>query len=78
MPIAIAGCQSSISEVDPASQVSRDDTQLVLNNAVLEQSNPQADTVWKIRADNITYSDDNQIATLDKVVGNLLQGEETI
>ena len=78
LPIAIVGCRSSIPEVDPASQVSRDNTQLVLNNAVLEQSNPQSNTVWKIKADNITYSDDNQIATLDKVVGNLFEGNSVI
>ena len=78
LPIAIAGCRSSTPEVDPASLVSRDDTQLVLNNAVLEQSNSQSNTVWKIKADNITYSDDNQIATLDKVVGNLYEGDSVI
>ena len=78
LPIAITGCRTSTPKVDPASQVSRDDTQLVLNNAVLEQSNPQSNTVWKIKADNITYSDDNQIATLDKVVGNLFEGDSVI
>ena len=78
LPIAIVGCRSSIPEVDSASQVSRDNTQLVLNNAVLEQSNPQSNTVWKIKADKITYSDNNQIATLDKVVGNLFEGDSVI
>ncbi|MEL6493898.1 MAG: LPS export ABC transporter periplasmic protein LptC, partial [Cyanobacteria bacterium J06623_7] len=73
LPVILIGCQASTPEVDPALQISRDETQLVLNNAVLEQSNPQSDTVWKIKADNITYSDDNQIATLDRVVGNLWQ-----
>ena len=78
LPIAIAGCRSQTPEVDPASQVSRDNTQLVLNNAVLEQSNPQSDTIWKIKANNITYSDNNQIATLDKVVGNLVKDDSVI
>ena len=78
LPLAIAGCQSSTPEVDPASLVSRNDTQLVLNNAVLEQSNPQSNTVWKIKADNITYSDNNQVAILDKVVGNLFEDDLVI
>ncbi len=73
--ISITGCQSSSPDVglDRASEVSRLDTQLVLNNAVLEQSNKKSNTVWKIKADKIVYSEDKQTATLDQVVGNLLQ-----
>jgi LPS export ABC transporter protein LptC len=76
--INITGCQSSESDVDRASEVSRLDTQLVLNNAVLEQSNRKSNTVWKIKADKIVYSEDKEIATLDKVVGNLLQNDTVI
>lgn len=57
---------------------SRVDTRLVLNNAVLEQSNKQENTVWKIKADNIVYSEDKKTAVLDRVVGNLLQNGEII
>ncbi|NJL51825.1 MAG: LPS export ABC transporter periplasmic protein LptC [Hydrococcus sp. SU_1_0] len=71
--VVITGCQSSQPDVDQVSSASRLDTELVLNNAVLEQSNEQTNTVWKIKADNIVYSEDKQIATLDKVVGNLVQ-----
>lgn len=71
-------CQSSSSKVDPVSNTSRADTQLLLNNAVLEQSNQASNTVWKIKADNIIYSEDNQVATLTKVVGNLLQNDSVI
>jgi LPS export ABC transporter protein LptC len=80
MNIAVitAGCQSSQPDVDQASSASRLDTELVLNNAVLEQSNKQTNTVWKIKADNIVYSEDKQIATLDKVVGNLVQNGTVI
>ncbi len=65
------GCQPSTSSYTQASGESRLDTELVLNNAALEQSNKQENTVWKIKADRIDYSEDQQIATLDKVVGNL-------
>ena len=76
--IALGSCQSSpsISEKEPV--VSRLDTQLVLNNAVLEQSNKQDNTVWKIKAERIAYSEDRQVGTLEKVVGNLLQDGRTI
>lgn len=73
--ISIVGCQPSTPDSTPRAREreSRLDTQLVLNNAILEQSNKQEKTVWKIKADNIVYSEDKQIATLNKVVGNLWQ-----
>ena len=75
--ISIVGCQPSTTDSNSPPRArereSRLDTQLVLNNAVLEQSNKQEKTVWKIKADNIVYSEDKEIATLNKVVGNLWQ-----
>ena len=75
--ISIVGCQPSTpdsnSHPKARERESRLDTQLVLNNAVLEQSNKQEKTVWKIKADNIVYSEDKQSAILNKVVGNLWQ-----
>lgn len=79
MMIGIVGCKSSSPpDVDRAERETRSNTQLVLNNAILEQSNKQENTVWKIKADNITYSEDQKIATLTKVVGNLWQNERVI
>ena len=81
MLLLLAGttaCQSSSSQVDPVANTSRENTQLLLNNAVLEQSNQAANTVWKIKADSIVYSEDNQVATLTKVVGNLWQNDSVI
>ncbi|MEL6909276.1 MAG: LPS export ABC transporter periplasmic protein LptC [Cyanobacteria bacterium J06598_4] len=72
------GCQPGNEQADSVSDVSRVDTQLLLNNAVLEQSNRDENTVWKIKADNITYSEDNRVATLTKVVGNLWQNDSVI
>lgn len=73
--IGIVGCQKSAPPASqkPKKRENRVDTQLVLNNAILEQSNKQDNTVWKIKADNVVYSEDKQTATLDKVVGNLRQ-----
>lgn len=71
--VALGSCQPSNPDPAKTSDVSRLDTQLVLNNAVLEQSNKRSRTVWKIKADNIAYSKDRQTATLTNVVGNLFQ-----
>ena len=76
---SVIACQSSTTDSQPVKPPqSRTDTQLVLNNAVLQQSNKQDNTIWKIKADNITYSEDRQTATLDRVVGNLLQNGTVI
>lgn len=71
--ISIVGCQASTptTKQETKKREIRLDTQLVLNNAILEQSNKQDNTVWKIKADHVIYSEDKQTATLNKVVGNL-------
>jgi LPS export ABC transporter protein LptC len=75
----LVGCQASPSNPpSQTSKTSRLDTHLVLNNAILEQSNQQAGTIWKIKAANIVYSEDKKTATLDKVVGNLIQNGKII
>ena len=79
MTIALFGCQpSSTTPTSTPEVVNRDNTQLVLNNAILEQSNKQENTVWKIKAENIVYSEDQKTASLDLVVGNLLQNGKII
>ena len=78
--IALIGCQTSSPNVRASrpEDTNREDTQLVLNQAILEQSNKQDNTVWKIKADNIVYSQDKKTANLDKVVGNLLQDNKIL
>jgi LPS export ABC transporter protein LptC len=75
----LVACQASLPNSPPqTSKESRLDTQLVLNNAILEQSNQQTSTIWKIKAANIVYSEDKKTATLDKVVGNLIKDGKII
>ncbi len=83
--VIFVGCQTSPPNLKPkpepepkSTEKTRLDTQLLLNNAILEQSNRQENTVWKIRADTITYSEDKKIANLSQVVGNLLQDGKII
>jgi LPS export ABC transporter protein LptC len=58
--------------------VGRLDTQLTLNNAVLEQSNRDGDLVWKIKAKRTTYSDDRKIGYVEDITANLLQDRQII
>lgn len=75
----LVACQASLPNSPPQTdKKSRLDTQLVLNNAILEQSNQQTGTIWKIKAANIVYSEDKKTATLDKVVGNLIKNGKII
>ena len=79
--ISLVACQTpSANSNSPAvaEPETRLDTQLVLNNAIIEQSNKRDNTVWKIKANNITYNEDRRNATLDQVVGNLLQDKTII
>jgi len=77
--LSISGCQKAqISPEQTSPAVNRAKTSLVLNNAILEQSNDRDNTIWKIKADNIVYSEDKQNATLKTVIGNLLQDGKTI
>lgn len=80
----LTGCRSQSpsstqSQVEPKSPVSaHSDTRLVLNNAVLEQSNLKGGTVWKLKAANTVYSDDRKIAYLEDVTGNLLKNNQLV
>lgn len=53
-------------------------TKLVLNDAVLEQSNLEGDLVWKIKAKKTTYSDDRKIAYVNDITANLLKDGQVI
>ncbi len=74
------GCQTSSrnSNSNQTPPDNRSDTQLILNQAVLKQSNRQENTVWKIKAESIVYSEDQQTATLDRPIANLLQNDKII
>jgi LPS export ABC transporter protein LptC len=46
---------------------------LILNNATLEQANPSGQTLWKIQVKKATYTQDQKIARLENVKGNIYQ-----
>ncbi len=73
---ATVACRESNPQADSNPQnteiVGRPSTELVLNNAVLEQSNNQGNLFWKIKSEKTTYSDDKQIAYLSQITANLI------
>ncbi|BAP18018.1 LPS export ABC transporter periplasmic protein LptC [cyanobacterium endosymbiont of Epithemia turgida] len=49
------------------------ESQLILNNATLEQSNAKGEMLWKIQVDEAAYSPDRKKAQLTAVKGNIFQ-----
>ena len=80
--LLIPACQATLPNNSVAEEqtdnTTRLNTKLVLNDAVLEQSNLEGDLVWKIKAKQTTYSDDRKIAYVEKITANLLKNEKVI
>lgn len=58
---------------EDSAQASPTKTRLVLNNATLEEADDRGQTLWKIKAEKSTYSEDNKKAYLENLAGNLFQ-----
>lgn len=78
----VTACQTSKSALtsnqEQPTNDGRANTQLTLNDAVLEQSNSEGNLFWKIKAKRTTYSDDKQIAYIEDITANLLQDRQII
>jgi LPS export ABC transporter protein LptC len=55
-----------------------DNSRLTLNNATLEQANPTGQPLWKIQVKKAVYSQDQKIARLEKVKGNIYQNGKVV
>lgn len=51
---------------------------LVLFDATLEQSNADGETLWRLSTEKVVYTQDQKIAKLDSVTGNLFENGEII
>lgn len=76
----ITGCQSSPNPKPIATNTPPQKLEafLTLNNATLEQANPQGQVLWKISVGKAIYSKDKKNAHLEKVTGNLFQDGQLI
>lgn len=72
------GSNNPATRESPERGVARTDTNLVLNNAILEQSNSQENSLWRIKAERTIYSKNKQTARLEKITANLLQDGQPI
>lgn len=78
--LGITACRSpnQATRETTGKRTARTDTSLVLNNAILEQSNSQENSLWRIKAERTVYSEDKQTAQLEKITANLLQDGKLI
>merc|ERR1712054_628072 len=78
--LSLVACQSSqpVSQTLETSGETRDETNLTLQNATLEQSNAEGEILWKIQVDEAKYSPDRQTAKLTAVKGNIFQDGEIV
>lgn len=75
----IAACQStSIDKQSHNSAQERSETQFILENAILEQSNTEGNIVWRVKSNKTIYSQDRQTAKLEQVTANLLENNKII
>ena len=58
--------------------ITKVENRLILNNAILEQSNDRGQILWKIKADRTIYSPDRQVARLENIVANIFQDGEMV
>jgi LPS export ABC transporter protein LptC len=79
---AITSCQGNNqpqSNPDNSQQEAANaESQLILNNATLEQSNAKGEMLWKIQVDEAAYSPDRKKAQLTAVKGNIFQDGQIV
>ena len=78
---SITACQSTSiqdKQSENTNDVGRSETQFILDNAILEQSNTQGNIVWKIKSEKTVYTQDRQTAKLEKVTANLIEDKRLI
>ncbi|ACB52539.1 hypothetical protein cce_3191 [Crocosphaera subtropica ATCC 51142] len=78
--LTLVACQSDkqSSENLETSGETREETNLTLQNATLEQSNAEGEILWKIQVDEAKYSPDRKKADLKAVKGNIWQDGEIV
>lgn len=74
---AITACQGDNQSQNNSDNLQQEaantESQLILNNATLEQSNAKGEMLWKIQVDEAAYSPDRKKAQLTAVKGNIFQ-----
>jgi LPS export ABC transporter protein LptC len=73
--LTLSACQQPQQKSRNSSDFSSQElkSHLILNNATLEQSNSQGQTLWKIQVEKATYTPDRKKAQLTNIKGNIFQ-----
>jgi LPS export ABC transporter protein LptC len=82
LSLTITSCKSSTQNVSQTTEeppvTEQLETRLTFQNVTLEQSDEAGQVIWKIRSNTVTYTQDNQQAELEKVIGNIFQDGKLI
>jgi len=80
--ILLSGCQTTENPtpIETEDKLSKPPIEqgLVLYNSVLEQSNADGQTLWRLKTDKVVYTQDKKIAKLENLTGNLFENGEII
>jgi len=78
----LSGCRRSNRAADrlaeDSSAVQNLESNLTFNNITLNQADDQGQTLWKIEADQATYSQDQQVARVESPEGELFQDGKAV
>ncbi|NJL58096.1 LPS export ABC transporter periplasmic protein LptC [bacterium] len=78
----LSGCRRSNRAADrlaeDSSAVQNLESNLTFNNITLNQADDQGQTLWKIEADQATYSQDQQVARVENPEGELFQDGKAV
>lgn len=66
------------SNENSSENVDNSESRLTLNNATLEQANAEGQILWKIQVDKAVYSQDQEVAHLTNIKGNIYQDEQVV
>jgi len=76
--VFVGGCQGQQADLGNSDIDREVEEGLVLSNATLEQSNHDGQSFWRLQVEKITYSQDNKMATIEGITGNLLENGEIV
>ncbi|NJO48854.1 MAG: LPS export ABC transporter periplasmic protein LptC [Leptolyngbyaceae cyanobacterium RM2_2_4] len=78
----LSGCRRSNRAADrlaeDSSAVQNLESNLTFNDITLNQADDQGQTLWKIEADQATYSQDQQVARVENPEGELFQDGKAV
>jgi LPS export ABC transporter protein LptC len=83
--LVVSGCGKEKTSAPPATEINitnpdpqDNQSRLVFRNITLEQADNNGQTLWKIQAEQASYTQEKKVADLEKLAGNLYQDGEIV